>query len=94
MIERDGEFKDDNLDSSHPFGLGPRTCIGRNIAWMEMRFIVATLLWHFDWEPVTMDCNCPEYLVLYRGPVFMKAKLRSSVFPLPLYPLEYAGWQT
>lgn len=77
-MERDGEFRNDNLEASQPFGLGPRTCIGRNIAWMEMRLIVAKLLWHFDWTTVTREWNCPEYLVLYRGPMVMKAKLRTS----------------
>lgn len=78
-MERDGEFKDDNLDASQPCGLGPRTCIGRNIAWMEMRLIVAKLLWQFDWEPVTKEWNCPEYLILYRGPMLMKAKSRRLI---------------
>ena len=51
-MEREGVFRDDDLEANQPFGLGPWTCIGRNIAWMELRLIVAKLLWHFDWEGV------------------------------------------
>ena len=32
----------------NPFSLGPRNCLGRNLAWLEMRLIVAHLLWSFD----------------------------------------------
>lgn len=78
-LERDGVFKDDNLETSQPFGLGPRTCIGRNIAWMEMRLITAKLLWNFDFEPITREWNCPEYLVLFRGPMYMKVTIRTEI---------------
>ncbi|KIN03110.1 hypothetical protein OIDMADRAFT_120387, partial [Oidiodendron maius Zn] len=27
---------------------GPRNCIGMNLAWHEMRFILSSVLWHFD----------------------------------------------
>jgi len=35
-----------------PFSLGPRGCIGRNLAQLEIRLIVARLLWNFDIEIV------------------------------------------
>lgn len=41
-------FQDDRLGASLPFGTGPRVCIGRHLAYLEMRLIVAHLLWNFD----------------------------------------------
>ncbi|KAK4149025.1 cytochrome P450 [Chaetomidium leptoderma] len=41
---------DDRLNASLPFGTGPRVCIGKNLAYMEMRLVAAHLLWHFDVE--------------------------------------------
>lgn len=43
-------FKNDHLGASLPFGTGPRVCIGRNLAYMEMRLIMANVLWNFDFE--------------------------------------------
>lgn len=40
----------DKLGASNPFSLGPRGCIGRNLSYMEMRLIIAKLLWHHDVE--------------------------------------------
>ena len=34
----------------NPFSLGPRNCIGRNLAYLEMRLILAHLIWAFDFE--------------------------------------------
>ena len=44
----DEEFSNDNLHASLPFGTGPRVCIGRNLAYLELRLILAHLLWSFD----------------------------------------------
>ncbi|KAM7195194.1 Cytochrome P450 monooxygenase sdnF [Rhypophila sp. PSN 637] len=43
------EFKDDQFDAVQPFIMGVNVCIGRGLAWMEMRVTLAKLLWNFDW---------------------------------------------
>lgn len=50
----DPEYKDDHLDAMEPFSTGPRNCIGKNLAWLEMRLLFATVLLTFDLE------LCPE----------------------------------
>ncbi|KAL8705810.1 MAG: hypothetical protein Q9201_001097 [Fulgogasparrea decipioides] len=40
--------KGDKLDRSLPFSYGPRSCIGRNLANLEMRMVLARLFWRFD----------------------------------------------
>lgn len=49
-LDEENEFSNDRLNASLPFGTGPRVCIGRNLAYMEMRLICAHLLWNFDIE--------------------------------------------
>lgn len=49
-LREDPEFLDDRLNASLPFGTGPRVCIGKNLAYLEMRLIAATMLWNFDIE--------------------------------------------
>ena len=39
-----------NKSAFNPFSLGPRNCLGRNLAYLEMRLILARLLWAFDFE--------------------------------------------
>jgi cytochrome P450 len=43
-------FSNDHLNASLPFGTGPRVCIGKNLAYLEMRLILSHLLWNFDIE--------------------------------------------
>lgn len=55
MLERwlgDEEFEEDNRKMVQPFSVGPRNCIGRNLAMAEMRVLVARLVWGFDMELV------------------------------------------
>ncbi|KAI0119131.1 cytochrome P450 [Daldinia grandis] len=49
----DPRFNDDKRDASQPFSFGPRNCIGRNLAYVEMKIIIARLVWHFDMENTT-----------------------------------------
>ena len=41
-------FYKDHRGASQPFGLGPRNCLGKNLAYSEMRVILARVLWNFD----------------------------------------------
>ncbi|KAI8624412.1 isotrichodermin C-15 hydroxylase [Xylariaceae sp. FL1651] len=49
------EFRDDDRDSFRPFSYGPRDCIGKNLAWAEMRMIMAHLVWSIDFLGVEDD---------------------------------------
>ncbi|OLN87387.1 Isotrichodermin C-15 hydroxylase 21 [Colletotrichum chlorophyti] len=44
----DPEFKNDQTEAFKPFHTGPRSCIGLNLAYAEIRMILAKILWHFD----------------------------------------------
>ncbi|KUI53331.1 Isotrichodermin C-15 hydroxylase [Cytospora mali] len=46
------KFPDDRMDAVQAFSVGPRDCIGKNLAYAEMRTILARLLFNFDLELV------------------------------------------
>ncbi|KAJ4354413.1 uncharacterized protein N0V89_006149 [Didymosphaeria variabile] len=46
----DDEWSHDRRDVLQPFSYGPRNCIGRHLALVEMRLIMARLLYEFDVE--------------------------------------------
>lgn len=35
---------------SQPFSIGPRSCIGVNLAWLEMKLTIAKMVYAFDWR--------------------------------------------
>ncbi|KAH6962312.1 cytochrome P450 [Ilyonectria sp. MPI-CAGE-AT-0026] len=45
-----GDGFGDNKQASQPFSLGPRGCIGINLAYLEMRILLAKLVFAYDWE--------------------------------------------
>ncbi|OAL05172.1 cytochrome P450 [Phaeosphaeriaceae sp. SRC1lsM3a] len=49
-LDREGSV--DKLSASNAFSLGPRGCIGKHLAYMEMRLIIGKLLWWNDVERV------------------------------------------
>ncbi|KAL2020295.1 hypothetical protein VTK56DRAFT_8523 [Thermocarpiscus australiensis] len=44
----DPAFEGDHKEAFQPFHLGPRNCLGKNLAYIEMRLILARVLWNFD----------------------------------------------
>ncbi|KAH8778060.1 cytochrome P450 [Hyaloscypha finlandica] len=50
-----------HLHASQPFSLGPRGCLGKNLAYLEMRLILGKLFWNFDME---YEAGRPEWVPL------------------------------
>ncbi|KAI1420079.1 cytochrome P450 [Xylaria sp. FL1777] len=46
----DPTYKDDNREAHQPFSTGTRNCLGINLAWHEMRLMLAKLVYEFDIE--------------------------------------------
>ncbi|TLS26452.1 hypothetical protein PpBr36_04749 [Pyricularia pennisetigena] len=44
------KYASDNKKAFRPFSAGPRDCIGKNLAYAEMRVVMARMLWNFDFE--------------------------------------------
>ncbi|KAI0020846.1 cytochrome P450 [Xylariomycetidae sp. FL0641] len=55
----DPRFKGDHLEAAQPFSVGPRNCIGRNLAFAEMRLILAKIVYNFD---MTIDDSSRGWL--------------------------------
>ncbi|OTB20736.1 hypothetical protein K445DRAFT_313217 [Daldinia sp. EC12] len=55
----DPEYKDDRQDAMQPFSHGPRNCIGKNLAYAEMRLILAKILYNFD---MRIDDSCRDWI--------------------------------
>jgi cytochrome P450 len=48
MTDPTSPFFHDRREVHRPFSVGPRDCIGRNLAYHEMRLIMAKILFNFD----------------------------------------------
>lgn len=46
----EGKDENDRHESLQPFHVGPRNCIGKNLAYAEMRLILTRILFNFDLE--------------------------------------------
>lgn len=72
----DARFEADKKDAFHPFSIGPRNCIGKNIGVAVPRLALAKMMWHFDIEllPET-DPNWVDqrvYIVWQKKPLIVK----------------------
>lgn len=46
----DARFERDEKSALQPFSIGPRNCLGKNLAYHEMKLVLATLVLNFDFE--------------------------------------------
>ncbi|KAF4540655.1 Cytochrome p450 protein [Lasiodiplodia theobromae] len=44
------EYESDKRDVFEPFSYGPRNCLGKNLAYHEIRLILSMMLWTYDME--------------------------------------------
>ncbi|KAK4234867.1 cytochrome P450 [Achaetomium macrosporum] len=78
-------FAADRREASQPFSIGPRNCIGRQLAYAEMRLILAKILWHFDLELDEAAMRGRDWMgeqgvwILWdKGPLWVRPKLRAE----------------
>ncbi|KAK4450260.1 Isotrichodermin C-15 hydroxylase [Podospora aff. communis PSN243] len=73
------KYEADQKETFQPFGMGVRNCIGRSLALMEARMILARLVWGFDMEMVEGYEGWAEQktFILYE-----KGELRASLTPV------------
>ena len=82
LEDRPEEFKNDNHTTYQPFTFGPRNCIGQNLAYAEMRLILAKTLYNFD---LSIPQGVPEWDTWQSGqrtlPLWEKTPLLVDVKP-------------
>lgn len=73
----DARFIDDERAAVQPFHVGARDCLGKNMAYHEMRIILAKVLCNFDLElrPESQDwLNQEVYTLWQKKPLMVKVK--------------------
>ncbi|KAH8727461.1 cytochrome P450 [Phaeosphaeriaceae sp. PMI808] len=71
------EYDNDRKDVFQPFSFGPRNCLGKNLAYHEMRIIFASVIWNFDLElcPESSSWSEQQVFVLWeKHPLMVKAR--------------------
>ena len=74
----DEKYKDDQIAVLQPFSYGPRNCIGKNLAYFEMRLILARTIWNFDLELMPESANWADqkvFVLWLKSPLFVKMSL-------------------
>lgn len=92
--ERPAAFDNDSLTASKPFSVGFHSCLGRPLAWLEMRLIVTRLLWAFDIAEedgmvVNFD-DFPMMMMVEKQPFMVRLRARQGVHYKGLGPTAKA----
>ncbi|KAJ5647415.1 cytochrome P450 [Penicillium lividum] len=72
-------FFNDDRRAVHPFSVGPRACLGQNLAWAEMQLILTKLLVSFDFEVIEQKRlrweDLRTFLLVEKRPLDVRIKL-------------------
>jgi len=73
------EYASDRKDALNPFSFGPKNCVGKNLAYHEMRLVLASVLLHFDLELSPEKGNWMDdqqsFILWAKTPLMVKLKL-------------------
>ncbi|KAJ5334645.1 isotrichodermin C-15 hydroxylase [Penicillium brevicompactum] len=81
----DPEFASDNKDAMQPFSVGPRNCIGRNLAYVEMRLILTRIIFNFNLELTEPEVDWRDqkcYTLWTKKPLMVKISERDMNQPV------------
>ncbi|KAJ6032478.1 cytochrome P450 monooxygenase [Penicillium herquei] len=72
----DPRYANDEFEILQPFSVGPRNCLGRNLAYAEMRIILARIIYNFDMSLAEESKGWMErqkiYLFWQKGPLHVR----------------------
>lgn len=78
-------YADDRKAGHQPFSTGPRACLGRNLAYAEMRLILAKMVWSFDFalapEGEGWMKRCKYYLAWAKPELMVQLKVADGRVP-------------
>ena len=72
----------DHKDVFQPFSVGPKNCIGKQLAYAEMKLILSRFLWRFDFTLLDDDFSFEQQRVFIfreKPPLRLRLGLRSAV---------------
>jgi len=74
----DPRYANDNKGVVQSFSYGPRACVGKTLAYHEMRFITSLIFKNFDFEPTPEGAGwverCEHYFFWHKPPLPVKLK--------------------
>jgi cytochrome P450 len=79
--ERPDWTRNDHLEASQPFSVGPRNCIGMSLAYAETKLILARLLFRFNLELLDDEFNIEKqkvYLMWQKPPLSVRLSRRTE----------------
>lgn len=81
--DRPAEYANDKLVTAQAFSYGPRSCLGKSLAYVEMRSILARFVWHFDCEMLPETDGWKErqktFIIWNKLPLMMRLSKRKGL---------------